>query len=108
MNWGGIVAWVGWVGGSGGRERGWVRFAAGWCSDQPAAASAPHRAPPTPSSIPHQSTPAPLPAPAEVGELLAGKPRFRKLEFSEEMLSDPRDLRELRRLHPHVNFKAVD
>jgi hypothetical protein len=43
-----------------------------------------------------------------VGELLAGKPRFRKLEFSEEMLSDPRDLRELRRLHPHVNFKAVD
>ncbi|KAL4440201.1 hypothetical protein ABPG75_003202 [Micractinium tetrahymenae] len=44
----------------------------------------------------------------DVGRLVAGKPRFRKLEFTADMLSDPRDLQELRRRHPHVNFKAVD
>jgi hypothetical protein len=68
-------------------------------------------APPPPGTTPLLLCPSALlalPAPAEVGELLAGKLRFRKLEFSEEMLSDPRDLRELRRLHSHVNFKAVD
>lgn len=44
----------------------------------------------------------------EVEQLLASKPQFRKLEFTEDMLSDPRDLQELRRRHPEVNFKAVD
>jgi len=39
---------------------------------------------------------------AEVEQLLAGKPRFRKLEFSADMLSDPRDLTELRRRYPKV------
>jgi hypothetical protein len=45
---------------------------------------------------------------ADVASLLRGKPRFRKLEFSVEMLSDPRDLQELRTRFPHVTFKAVD
>lgn len=44
----------------------------------------------------------------DVGQLLAGKPRFRKLEFTADMLSHERDLAELRRRHPTVNFKAVD
>lgn len=45
---------------------------------------------------------------ADVAALLRGKPRFRKLEFSVEMLSDPRELQELRTSFPHVTFKAVD
>ena len=37
-----------------------------------------------------------------MGTLLQGKPHFRKLEFSEDMLSDPRDLAELRQRYPLV------
>ncbi|PRW39336.1 20 kDa chloroplastic isoform B [Chlorella sorokiniana] len=44
----------------------------------------------------------------EVEQLLAGKPRFRKLEFTADMLADERDLLELRRRHPQVTFKAVE
>lgn len=47
-------------------------------------------------------------APADVDRLLAGKPGFRKLEFTPDMLSDRRDLAELRRRHPRVTFKAVE
>lgn len=45
---------------------------------------------------------------ADVGALLANKPRFAKLEFTADMLGDPRDLEELRRRWPRVTFKAVE
>ncbi|EFN52805.1 hypothetical protein CHLNCDRAFT_138465 [Chlorella variabilis] len=44
----------------------------------------------------------------DVAQLLAGKPRFRKLEFTADMLSDARDLEALRAHFPHVTFKAVE
>ncbi|KAI3431582.1 hypothetical protein D9Q98_004632 [Chlorella vulgaris] len=44
----------------------------------------------------------------DVGALLEGKPHFRKLEFTADMLSDPEDLVQLRRRFPRVTFKAVE
>lgn len=45
---------------------------------------------------------------ADTGTLLAGKPAFRKLEFTGDMLSHPADLEALRARHPGVTFKAVE
>lgn len=39
---------------------------------------------------------------SDVGALLEGKPHFRKLEFTADMLSDPEDLVQLRRRFPRV------
>ena len=68
---------------------------------------------PTPQHTPHPTLPLRLPSPparprADVDTLLAAKPRFRKLEFTTDMLSDPRDLAQLRARHPQVTFKAVE
>lgn len=40
--------------------------------------------------------------------LLAGKPAFRKLELTADMLADPRELQALRQRWPDVTFKTVD
>ena len=40
--------------------------------------------------------------------LLRGKPAFRKLELTADMLADPRDLAALRQRWPAVTFKTVE
>ncbi len=45
---------------------------------------------------------------AGLAALLAGKPRLRRLEFSEEMLAPGLALRALGESFPGVSFRAVD